>query len=110
MGRAGCGKECPLRAVGRVWTFGFDVRLSGPFWEREVGVLRDDDGAEEEEEDVSLSFAVGSGAVDGWRGIMPWPGSRYEGASMLAKRKSGSSMSLEVLIGAMAFYDGSWRY
>ena len=74
--------------------------------EREVVGLRDGDGAEDEEE-VSLSFAEGFWAVDGWRGIMPSPGSRDEGASMLARDKSGSSMSLGLLIGAMAFYDGS---
>ena len=56
-----------------------------------------------DEEEVSLSFAEGFWAVDGCRGIMPSPGSRDEGASMLAKGKSGSSKSLGVLVGAMAF-------
>lgn len=71
--------------------------------------MRDGEGVGDEEEEVSLSFAVGSWVVDGWRGIMPWLGSRDEGASMLAREKSGSSKSLELFIGAMAFYDGSWR-
>ena len=72
--------------------------------------LRDGDRVEDEEEEASLSFAVGVWAADGWRGIMFSPGSRDEGASMLAREKSGSSKVLGVLVGAMAFYDGSWGY
>ena len=68
--------------------------------------FRDGDGVVDEE-DVSLSFAGGFWAVDGWRGIMASPGSRDEGASMVARGKSGSSKSVEVLVGDMAFYDAS---
>ena len=70
--------------------------------------LRDGDRVVDEEEEASLSFAVGVWAADGWRGIMFSPGSRDEGASMLAREKSGSSKVLGVLVGAMAVYDGSW--
>ena len=72
--------------------------------------LRNGDGLVDEEEEESLSFAEAVSAADGCREITSSLISRDEGTFKLAKGKSGSSKSLELFVGAMAFYDRSWRY
>lgn len=61
----------------------------------------------DDEEEESLSFAGVFSTVGGCRAIMSLPGSRDEYAFMLARERSGSSNSLELMVDAMAFYDGS---
>ena len=70
------------------------------------------DCSENEEEEESLSIAEASFVADGYRRIVSSLVSRDmgEGTFMLAKGKSAPSQSLKGLAGAMAFYDGSWRY
>ena len=72
--------------------------------------LRDGDGVVDEEEEESLSFAEGFSAADGDREIMSSLASRNEDALMLAKENLGSSMLLEIFVGAMTFYPGSCIY
>lgn len=70
--------------------------------------LRVGDGVEEEKEE-SLSSATVLSAVGRCKEIMSLPGSRDEYAFMLVKERSGSSNSVEPMVEAMAFYDGSWQ-
>lgn len=69
--------------------------------EREGVGLRVGDGVVDDE---SLSEAEWGSGCGGFRGIMSLSASSDEGGFMLAKMSSGSSLSCEVLVGAMAFF------
>ena len=70
--------------------------------------LRVGDGVEEEKEE-SLSSAGVFSVMGRCKEIMSLPCSRDEYAFMLVKERSGSSNSVELMVEAMALYDGSWQ-